>query len=342
MKSKDNLLDIQIERIAKLLVLNSSFIDNSGLDGKLGVSIFFFHYCKAKPNSVIYNCACVLLDEVFNELNIENLSFKDGLSGLGIGIQYLSKNGFVTEETDLCLQDVDIILSDLISNKSSLQELIDLSKYYISRISHRSNVENVPYWNNRGNLVRLTKILLERCCDSLKTIEVIGLMEILPSIISLEILVKEASEKLAEVTLLTFNIAINLNFKESLSRTNPLYIAILLFAASERFNKEEFSKLGFAILSVHDYLFEERFISKNFSIEHLIWLSLYIELSNKHDDNRYKEAVNLWKEKAMYCTIDYKQLNELHMGLLTGSAAIALNLLSLKNSEINFLSFLTY
>ena len=52
-------------RIANVLLLNASFLDNPGLlNGKMGIAIFFYHYSRFTKNKIYENFAGVLVDEI--------------------------------------------------------------------------------------------------------------------------------------------------------------------------------------------------------------------------------------------------------------------------------------
>lgn len=69
---------------------------NSGIfDGKAAFSIWLFHYARYNHCYSFHHYAHKLLDEAIHECNEENMSFKDGLPGLGWAILYLYLNGFI-------------------------------------------------------------------------------------------------------------------------------------------------------------------------------------------------------------------------------------------------------
>lgn len=98
-----------LKRIINILLLNASFTDNLGLlNGKLGISIFFYHYYRYTGNKIFEEYAEELIDEIYEEINTSTpVDFTDGLSGIGWGIDYLIKNKFVDAETDEALAEID-------------------------------------------------------------------------------------------------------------------------------------------------------------------------------------------------------------------------------------------
>src|SRR5450759_41468 len=94
LKSK---VDRRLQRIANVLLLNASFIDNLGLlNGKMGIAIFFFHYSRYTGNKAFEDFAGELIDEIYEEIStLTPMNFEDGLTGIGWGIEYLIRHNFV-------------------------------------------------------------------------------------------------------------------------------------------------------------------------------------------------------------------------------------------------------
>ena len=109
-------IDSHLQRIANVLLLNASFIDNLGLlNGKMGIAIFFYHYARYTDNKVYSNYAGELIDEIYEEINKNTpIDFANGLTGIGWGIEYLVKNGFVEADTDVALSEMDAGISKAI------------------------------------------------------------------------------------------------------------------------------------------------------------------------------------------------------------------------------------
>ncbi len=102
-------IDALLERIANILLLNGSFTDYLGLlNGKMGIAIFFFHYARYCNNTVYEDYAGEFVDEIYEEINTSTpVNLADGLTGIGWGIEYLVKNGFVQANTDDALSEID-------------------------------------------------------------------------------------------------------------------------------------------------------------------------------------------------------------------------------------------
>lgn len=87
------------------LLLKASVIKNLGLlNGKMGLAIFFYHYYKLTNDPLFEDTASELIDEIKDQINIGlSIGFKDGLTGIGWGVEYLIQNGFVEGNAiDVC------------------------------------------------------------------------------------------------------------------------------------------------------------------------------------------------------------------------------------------------
>lgn len=70
---------------------------NIGLySGKIGLSIFLYHYSRFSGNILFADFAGELIDEVCESVHDRiSLSFDNGLSGIGWGLEYLAKKHFI-------------------------------------------------------------------------------------------------------------------------------------------------------------------------------------------------------------------------------------------------------
>ena len=138
-------LDDRLKRIANILFLNASFIDNHGLlNGKMGIAIFFYQYGRIKGIKLLEDFAGELIDEIYEEINSNTpCNFEDGLTGIGWGIEYLVRNGFAVANTDETLSELDdIVYSNslytpyLFENENSL---FGYGLYFFARLQGRED-----------------------------------------------------------------------------------------------------------------------------------------------------------------------------------------------------------
>lgn len=134
-----------LDQIVNTLLLNASFTDNIGLiNGKMGISITFYHLSRLTGNKIYEDFAGELIDEIYEEIltNIP-VEFENGLCGIGWGIEYLVQNNFIEGNTDEVLELIDkqvnVNFSDNTSNGFDLfTRILGLGAYCIKRIQNES------------------------------------------------------------------------------------------------------------------------------------------------------------------------------------------------------------
>jgi len=143
-------MDIQeLIKIRRHLILLSSSIDNLGLmNGKMGISIFFYHYYRFSKKKIYKKYADELVTEIYDEIDLKYpTNFSDGLAGIAWGIEYLIRNKFVVADSDELLGDLDrqIVKIDVrkISDYSLETGLIGLSYYVIARYVSKKRISPV-------------------------------------------------------------------------------------------------------------------------------------------------------------------------------------------------------
>lgn len=104
-RTKDEILS----RIARLLMLHSSFSVNLGLlNGKMGIALFFYHLSRYTGRKIYDDFAGELIDEIYEEIHDHYpTNFKDGFCGIAWGIEYLIQNRFVKANSNEVLCDID-------------------------------------------------------------------------------------------------------------------------------------------------------------------------------------------------------------------------------------------
>lgn len=121
MKEEDKIL---LQQIANHLIVNSSFLDDLGLyHGKMGLVLFFVHYARYAENKIYEDFAGELIDEIFEDIHAGiTWNFENGIAGIGWGILYLFKHGFINGTVAEVLEDVDQYIREV-----NLLRLKDLS-----------------------------------------------------------------------------------------------------------------------------------------------------------------------------------------------------------------------
>jgi lantibiotic modifying enzyme len=128
---KDNL----IERIAKHLIINASFMSDLGLyHGKMGIVLFFAHYTRYTENTLYQYYFYNLIDEIYEDIHSGvPVGFENGLCGIGWGIEYLVQNQFMTGNTGEILEDID-------------RKIMEIDPLRMQDISFRKGLAGVYYY----------------------------------------------------------------------------------------------------------------------------------------------------------------------------------------------------
>jgi hypothetical protein len=151
-----------LKRIANMLLINASFIDNPGLiNGKMGIALFFYKYGRYSGKKVFTDYAGELIDEIYGQINNNTvLDFTNGLMGIGWSIEYLVENKFVDADTDEVLADIDKTVCSNINKGTTLldseNDLFGPGFYFISRLRrHELNENNLNTLTKREQLIYL-------------------------------------------------------------------------------------------------------------------------------------------------------------------------------------------
>jgi len=124
-------VEIVLQQIANTILLNVGKVHTIGLlDGKMGISLFLYHYAQINENKVYRDFADELLDEVFNGISVNTVSvnFSRGLTGIAWGIRYLTEKKFVDTDTDVLI-DVDAFLRN-IDPSSILSDIVNECPFF--------------------------------------------------------------------------------------------------------------------------------------------------------------------------------------------------------------------
>jgi len=134
---------ISIDRIKNILLINTDFVNNFGLNGKLGAAIFFFHLSRIENRKKNLKYGNHFLDSIANMPNDIEMNFIDGLSGVGYGIDLLNRFEFIDIEINSILQDADVKIYNYIIN-CPVEDIISTlsgAKYILKRVTHVNNNE---------------------------------------------------------------------------------------------------------------------------------------------------------------------------------------------------------
>ncbi|MDR1502654.1 MAG: hypothetical protein LBT43_09380 [Prevotella sp.] len=98
------------QRIIHHIILRSGYLTSLGLlDGKMGIAVFFACLAKNTGISLYEDIAGELIDDIWEEdLSTLPLGLGSGLSGMGLGIEYLIQEGFVEGDSSEVCGDLDM------------------------------------------------------------------------------------------------------------------------------------------------------------------------------------------------------------------------------------------
>jgi len=101
--------EIQKKLTDKLLSTNLNRYPVSLFHGKMGLSIYFYQLSKIGSNPEYHSKAEQLLDQILmNDLSInQSIDVEDGLAGIGLGVTWLVKNGFIEGDLNEMLEVID-------------------------------------------------------------------------------------------------------------------------------------------------------------------------------------------------------------------------------------------
>ena len=155
-----------LRQIAKMLILNGTLVESPGLvNGKMGISIFFFHYALYTNNELFENYALDLIREIQAQIhNNSPADYEDGLAGIGTGIDYLFRNNFLQAEDDI-FEEFDqrmvrAVLYDPWQDFSLYDGLAGYGRYWIARSHYPTAFEQA-----QKCLLHIAGLIEERISD---------------------------------------------------------------------------------------------------------------------------------------------------------------------------------
>jgi hypothetical protein len=159
-------IEQNLSQIADMLLLNGTLTESPGLvHGKLGVSVFFFHYAQYTGNMLFADYALDLIEEVQNQIHVNSpADYEKGIAGIGVGIDYLIRNEFLDAEDDI-FEDFDqrmvrAVMYEPWQDFSIYDGLTGFGRYWISRLHHQGPVEYA-----QECLMRITERIEENLPD---------------------------------------------------------------------------------------------------------------------------------------------------------------------------------
>lgn len=137
-------IEKQLQQIADMLVLNGTLTECPGLvHGKMGISIFFFHYAKFTANDLFADYAMDVIGKMLEQIHTNSSAdYEKGIAGIGVGFNYLIRNSFLLVDDDIC-EDFDArmrraVMCEQCSDFSLYGGLTGYGRYWISRLCYKA------------------------------------------------------------------------------------------------------------------------------------------------------------------------------------------------------------
>ena len=208
------------------------------IDGQMGIALMFFLLSRKHSDKHYEAFAEDLLDKILEKaVKCRNYSFNSGLTGIGLGIEYLVQNEYIKGDTDKILEDFDKVIFKHAANGITLNRFdLDTGSggyalYFLYRLKGVTNVNASTYLFNKGmvfTFINEIEKLLKRIAEEWSRngkFDILGEFAIL-----LFFLTKLYDLKIInyKVKFIIDQIAFNLNGYTPLLHTNKLYLATLL------------------------------------------------------------------------------------------------------------------
>ena len=129
------------------------------ISGKMGAVIFFFHYARYTGNKYYEDIAMTFFDDVQLQLQVRTVtSYRHGVAGIGIAIDYLIENEFIAADEDI-LDDFDqsLLAADLYNSETDLSlydGLIGYGWYWLGRLNGKSKSDAISVFTEIMFFVR--------------------------------------------------------------------------------------------------------------------------------------------------------------------------------------------
>lgn len=137
--------------------------------GKMGICIYMYLMSKNGKEIKYVDIASKLLDEILEKSHsLTSANFEDGLAGIGVGLTYLVKKGYVNADLNVLLSDLDnVIYKYLIfdEDESSLlvKDILGYLFYYYLRLKEQKSTDN---YIEKNMIIFLVDTLSRKINDS--------------------------------------------------------------------------------------------------------------------------------------------------------------------------------
>jgi hypothetical protein len=140
---KLNNIDLKLEMIANTLINRINSVQLLGLlEGRTGISLFFFNYYRLTGKRKYFDIANGIFESIFGNLNVlaKNFTFIDGLPGVSWFVEYLAQNNYIENNTDEILEEFCETLNKVdicrLSDVGLMAGLTGIGMHYASRLGN--------------------------------------------------------------------------------------------------------------------------------------------------------------------------------------------------------------
>uniref|UniRef100_UPI004026F0F9 lanthionine synthetase LanC family protein n=1 Tax=Parabacteroides distasonis TaxID=823 RepID=UPI004026F0F9 len=128
----------ELKDLLRYGALKAEVLENPGLyNGRLGMAILFYEYSRYCDDPLYEQFADEIMDSILELPDVLPLNFSEGISGIGWGMVYLLRKGFIEGDMDDILSDIDQKL-----NKSDLKESDKGYSTYLNMREGKANYES--------------------------------------------------------------------------------------------------------------------------------------------------------------------------------------------------------
>jgi hypothetical protein len=132
--SKEQMMQ-ELENLVAMFIDTGYTCNATGLfDEKMGMVIFLFHHARQTRGVRFKNMAEMLIDEIQSAIHADfPIDYACGLTGIGVGIEYLVQQGFIDADTDDIPDDFDHTFTKQIHERKpylSSHDLMDFKRFF--------------------------------------------------------------------------------------------------------------------------------------------------------------------------------------------------------------------
>ena len=144
------------------LLITEKVNDSGLINGKAGISIFFYHLAKKTSDKKYLKHADLLIDEIYKRFNL-NINLKDGIAGTGWCVEYLIQNSFCKGNANEILKGIDTKIFRFLYEQNEIPldlyfGLIGFLQYQMMRLKNKKNYKSDEAQIN----IELLKLIINR------------------------------------------------------------------------------------------------------------------------------------------------------------------------------------